>query len=478
MRFTTILTTTALTALAAGCVEYTPTAKPAPVEQPAKTPTITAFRAATEVVTAGSPVTLSWQVTDAESVKITKAGVTVFQAPDASGAFETSAVNANTTWVLTAINKDKSATAEVSVSVMQVAIPLHASVDQFEATPVAIEVGGSATLRWRSTNAVSGKIMSGGTTVLTIATAELASGTFMVSPGATTSYTIEVMGTDTQPVERAINVEVNGMGGTTITGRDLFDRNVATLLQQKCASCHANTSPGDGPDFMGTSPNPTTWYTAIERTVTVIGAVPFIQVATPQDSPLIAKGEHTGPAFTPSEQATISAWLIKEAQERGLGTPVNPNPNPNPTVDYRPKNLREAIVRFTACMTRADWDQTVGQNQNTNVAYQGSTDGPCYACHATGTGGAYLSQNSGDTYDAHKNANAYYVLKLVLGTVNLDGSFKDLVPAYRFRDKGLPPFGTPPHPSYLLTANREQALDAFVDRTLLRFRDFTRACGQ
>ena len=229
---------------------------------------------------------------------------------------------------------------------------------------------------------------------------------------------------------------------------------------------------------MGTSPNPTTWYTAIERTVTVIGAVPFIQVATPQDSPLIAKGEHTGPAFTPSEQATISAWLIKEAQERGLGTPVNPNPNPNPTVDYRPKNLREAIVRFTACMTRADWDQTVGQNQNTNVAYQGSTDGPCYACHATGTGGAYLSQNSGDTYDAHKNANAYYVLKLVLGTVNLDGSFKDLVPAYRFRDKGLPPFGTPPHPSYLLTANREQALDAFVDRTLLRFRDFTRACGQ
>jgi hypothetical protein len=299
-----------------------------------------------------------------------------------------------------------------------------------------------------------------------------------VSPGATTSYTIEVMGTDTQPVERAINVEVNGMGGTTITGRDLFDRNVATLLQQKCASCHANTSPGDGPDFMGTSPNPTTWYTAIERTVTVIGAVPFIQVATPQDSPLIAKGEHTGPAFTPSEQATISAWLIKEAQERGLGTPVNPNPNPNPTVDYRPKNLREAIVRFTACMTRADWDQTVGQNQNTNVAYQGSTDGPCYACHATGTGGAYLSQNSGDTYDAHKNANAYYVLKLVLGTVNLDGSFKDLVPAYRFRDKGLPPFGTPPHPSYLLTANREQALDAFVDRTLLRFRDFTRACGQ
>ena len=56
MRFTTILTTTALTALAAGCVEYTPTAKPAPVEQPAKTPTITAFRAATEVVTAdGNP---------------------------------------------------------------------------------------------------------------------------------------------------------------------------------------------------------------------------------------------------------------------------------------------------------------------------------------------------------------------------------------------------------------------------------------
>jgi hypothetical protein len=150
----------------------------------------------------------------------------------------------------------------------------------------------------------------------------------------------------------------------------------------------------------------------------------------------------------------------------------------SPPGDYRPKNVGEAILRFTECMSRADWDQTVAQNENTNVGFQNSTAGRCYDCHATGMGGAYLSTNLGDTYDAHKNANADYVLKLVLGTVNPDGSFKDLVPAYRFRDKGLPPFGTPPHPSYILTANREQALDAFVDRTLVRFRDFTRACGQ
>ena len=73
-------------------------------------------------------------------------------------------------------------------------------------------------------------------------------------------------------------------------------------------------------------------------------------------------------------------------------------------------------------------------------------------------------------------ASKYYVLKLVLSTVNPDGSFKDLVPAYRYRDKGQPPFGTPPHPSYNLTPDREQAVNDFVSRTLLKFRDFTRAC--
>jgi hypothetical protein len=45
------------------------------------------------------------------------------------------------------------------------------------------------------------------------------------------------------------------------------------------------------------------------------------------------------------------------------------------------------------------------------------------------------------------------------------------------RDKGAPPFGTPPHPSYQLTPERDQALNEFVDRTLTRFRDFTKACN-
>lgn len=476
MRFARILTTTALLALGTACVEYTPKEPSTPVAPAAKTPIISTFAADMELVTAGNPVVLSWTVTDAKSVKITKSGVTVFQSPDLTGSFETSVINANTTFVLTAINEDKSATAEVSVTVQQVAVPLHATIAEFTATPATIAADAMAVLTWRTTNASSGKIVGGGTTFV-IATADLAAGTHAVSAAATTTFTLEVTGSDAQPVERAMVLNVTGMGGVTVTARELFDRNVASVIQGKCATCHANTAAGDGPDFLGSSPNPATWYEAMSVRTTVIGNVPFIQVATPQDSPLISKGEHTGPALSVTEKDAVSAWLIKEAQERGLGTPVNPNPNPNPTMDYTPTNLREAIVRFTACMRRTDWDNTVGQNQNTNVAYQGSTDGPCYACHSSGTGGAYLSQNSGDTFDAHKDANMYYVLKLVLGTVNTDGSFKDLVPAYRFRDKGQPPFGTPPHPSYNLTDNRNEALNEFVDLTLARFRDFTQACG-
>jgi len=471
----TILSATILT-MATACVEYTPA--PPKVTPPAETkePAISKFEAVMGTVVAGNPATLSWIVTDAESITITKSGVDVYSTLTTfTGSFETAAINANTTYTLTAKNKEKTKSAEVTVVVMQVAVPTHASIQAFGSMPASVNALAPATLTWATTNAVSGKITSGSQTVVTIATADLAAGSFTVNVGTTTSYILEVIGGDLQPTERSALVNVNGMMGTGVSARDLFDANVATVLAQKCATCHANTSPGDGPDYMGTSPNPTTWYTRMEAAVTVIGASPFIQVRTPQDSPLVSKGEHTGPALTATERQTVEAWLLKEADERGLA-PNPTDPPPGPT-DFTPLNLREAIVRFTACMSLTDWEDTIGQNQASNVAYQNTAgNGACYACHSTGTGGAFLSQNSADTFDAHKDNSKYYVLKLVLSTVNPDGSFKDLVPAYRYRDKGQPPFGTPPHPSYNLTPDREQAVNDFVSRTLLKFRDFTRAC--
>ncbi len=471
MRKLTIIAALSFTA----CVDY----KPPQIQTPpveTKTPTLLKFEASPLTVVAGNPVTLSWKVADAEKVLVqVLGGATIV--PDTAlleGSLSVPDINANTTFVLTATNKDKTATAQAMVTVTQVAVPTRGVITAFDLTPPAVAVGAATTLKWQTTNAVYGVIKAEGALIYTIPTTDLANGQFMQSPGVDTTYTMEVKGTDNEIVvmTRALTVTTGAMAG--LTGRELFDRNIAPILATNCASCHSGANVGDGPDFLGAAAAPSTgFYTPLTTMRTVIGNAPFVAYP-PVNSPLVYKGAHTGPALSTSDSQTISAWLVKEAEERGLAMQQNPNPNPNQ--NYQPKNLREAILRFTGCMSRTDWDETYGENNATQAARQNTNDGPCYACHSTGTAGAFLSQNSGDTFDAHKNPNMIYVMKMVLGTVNNDGSFKDLVPAYRFRDKGQGPQGTPPHPSYQLTAERNDALNAFIDRTMLKFHDYTRAC--
>ncbi|MFO0722616.1 MAG: hypothetical protein U1E65_02455 [Myxococcota bacterium] len=471
---------TALVFASTACVEYKPNPNlnpsPSPSPTETKTPQLLKFEANPLTVVAGNPVTISWKVADAEKLSVQiLGGATIV--PDTlllEGSLATPAINANTTFVITATNKDKTATAQAMVTVTQVAVPTRAVITSFDLTPQAVTAGAMTTLKWQTTEAIYGTIKANGTLIYTIPTTDLANGQFMQSPGADTTYTIEIKGTDNEPVvlTRALTVTTGAMG---LTARELFDRNVAPILAANCASCHAGANPGDGPDYLGPTATPATgFYAPLTTGHTVIGNAPFIAYPS-VNSPLVYKGAHTGPAFTTADAATVSSWLVKEAEERGLVTAQNPN-NPPPTGNYQPKNLREAIIRFTACMQRTTWDATYGQGNNTQVARQNTNDGPCYACHSTGTAGAFLSQNSGDTFDAHKNPNMIYVMKMVLGTVNTDGSFKDLVPAYRFRDKGQGPQGTPPHPSYLLTDERNQAMNSFIDQTMTRFHDYTNPC--
>jgi len=458
----------ALLPLVLGCYEapttMQPPVNPPPVTPPpveAKTPVIEEFLANPATVQMGGTVELSYRVTDAETIEVAVQGDArpLLSTPALVFRFQSPALQATTTFILTATNEDKTASLPLTVMISEAPpAPLHASIQAFQTSAIDIMAGGMATLRWNTTNAAEGRLLANDAIMLTVPTADLASGMQVVSPGTTTVYTLVVEGTDGQEVTATTAVNVS-TGGTALTGRELFDRNVVAILDLRCAACHAGSNVADGPDFMG--PSRTAYYGAITRDTRFV-------TARPEDSLLILKGEHTGPAFTPTEAQTITAWLLKEADERGLA-PGNNEPPPPPN-DYTPRTVSEALTRFGACMARTDWDETYGQGQDTEVAYQNTTEGRCYACHSSGTAGAFLSQSSGDTFDQSRVRP--YVLKLVLPTANEDGSFRDLVPAYRFRDKG----GDQGHPSYQLTAERNAAMNEFVDRTLTKFRDYTRQC--
>lgn len=427
----------------------------------ALTPVIDEFTAGETSVLEGGSVELAYRVHNAETVKVEIQGGATLVPPTTTleWRFSTPPIRTATTFVLTATNGDKVVSSPVQVTVMGAVGPtLHASIQRFSPSSVDIRAGESATLSWLATDAAEGHILANGEEFMTIATADLASGSQIVGPGTTTVYTLVVVGTDGQDVSAVTAVNVTAGGGVVLGGSDLFQRNVAPILEQRCAFCHAGNNPADGPDFMGRVQ--ADYYGAITND-------PRFLSARPEDSQLILKGEHTGPAFTAAEEQTVTAWLLREASERGLIMEGMVEPPPQ---NYAPRTVAEALSRFGNCMLRTDWDETYAQSEDTQVAYQNTTEGRCYACHSTGTAGAFLSQSPGDTFEQSRMRP--YVLKLVLPTANEDGSFNTLVNAYRHRDKG----GDQGHPSYQLTAAREQALNAFIERTLARFSDYSLAC--
>jgi len=107
-------------------------------------------------------------------------------------------------------------------------------------------------------------------------------------------------------------------------------------------------------------------------------------------------------------------------------------------------------------MSLTDWN-----NANMDsVANQNTTAGPCKSCHVTGTGGAFLSEDSSQTFEM--NHQMPYILKLVLPEQDANGSVTGWVPADRFVDKGGEQGS---HPKFIMTFERQAALDAFVGAT-------------
>ena len=241
-----------------------------------------------------------------------------------------------------------------------------------------------------------------------------------------------------------------GPGPGNPAARAFFDANVAPALTRECASCHDASQPGLGPDFLGLAAGE--YYPRLKADTRLVGT-------TPAASLLFTKGAHEGPAWSSDGGAAVSAWITMEAGggtggagggTGGTGGTGGAGGNGvGGTVDA-------GLDAFGRCMSLPVWNIT----GMPDLAQQNTTQGRCFACHSTGTGGAFLAESSDETFNASRMRP--FILKLVLPTMNPDGTLHDLVVSTRFRDKGLP--GSQ-HPQYVLTDERAAALVDFVDMT-------------
>ena len=222
---------------------------------------------------------------------------------------------------------------------------------------------------------------------------------------------------------------VNTTQGSNATGaRAFFETNVfpeldkdqgkdpvTGKLRQACVLCH---SVGESGAPIWLQDGPVAAYDQIDSYKSQYGSQ---LIAIPENSELLLHGEHTGPALSKTQELLIRDWLELEVAERGLapaGTGVggsgSTGTGPGPT-----KTVAQALEEWGDCMSLEDWTLT-GMDQLNNQQTVGS--GPCNGCHSTGQAGSFLSDNTGDTFEA--NRKKPYMLKMGIGAVGSNGGFE------------------------------------------------------
>jgi cytochrome c553 len=245
-----------------------------------------------------------------------------------------------------------------------------------------------------------------------------------------------------------------------ITAEEMFNSTVAEGLRTECGTCHAGEDLDDtlgGPDWLG--PDIDSSYATL-RGYTSVEGLPLVG-PTPGDSQIYYKGAHPpGVALSDALKPKVGEWIAAQALEDGIDPDPKPDEEePDPETPTGPDTLVEALELFSNCMTYEDFDATNFEN----VANQNTAEGQCSGCHGQGTGGSFLSANNIDFYVNQRKMP--YILKFVTGTVNDDGSFKDLIISRRYElkrdDNG--------HPNYIMAEERLNSIRDFFDVTYTKY---------
>ncbi|MBI2375903.1 MAG: DUF4215 domain-containing protein [Deltaproteobacteria bacterium] len=160
-------------------------------DEPQKTPpSVVAFTADKTSVAPNETVKLTYEVSNANSVKITaNPGGDLTLPAGLKGSVDSAPITANTTFTLTAVGDGGNATKSVAVTVTAA----NVQIVSFTGTPATIMLGQSATLAWNVANAETVKITS--PTEEIVAAGTRFTDSEMVSPTVTTTYTLEATGT-------------------------------------------------------------------------------------------------------------------------------------------------------------------------------------------------------------------------------------------------------------------------------------------
>jgi hypothetical protein len=239
------------------------------------------------------------------------------------------------------------------------------------------------------------------------------------------------------------------------TPKEYFIANVYPRIggQNACAGCHEKAPSKCSASscfFIGDTAERT--YGLIERTVGYIAA--------PQKSPLLIYNHKDTEVvadqrskLTGDQANVLGIWLGMEATARKL-----------PGAVAKARNLQEAYDQFAKCM---NFDVFVGTSMSNLPFAQTDFDGPCTGCHAKGQAGIWLAADPTLTFESLKRFP--YIQKLVVGRVDAQGNFKDLVPSGRIIDKANEPcpLGAEGcHPPYGLSDQMVNSIQRFVGLTL------------
>jgi hypothetical protein len=237
-----------------------------------------------------------------------------------------------------------------------------------------------------------------------------------------------------------------------VTAKEYFTQTVYPRIatQNSCGGCHAG-----GPSTCSTGScmfveaTADTTYSRIEKTVGYISA--------PQKSPLLIyqHKDRSDPRtkITGDQANVLGIWLGMEATERKL-----------PGAVTKAKNLQEAYAQFAKCM---NFDVFIGSGMGNLAFMQTDFDGPCTGCHSKGQAGLWLASDPTLTFESMKKFP--YIQRFVVGRVDSDGNFKDLIPSGRIIDKAAEPCPVGAdgcHPQFGVSDQMRNSIQQFVNLTL------------
>jgi hypothetical protein len=132
------------------------------------------------------------------------------------------------------------------------------------------------------------------------------------------------------------------------------------------------------------------------------------------------------------------------------------------------ETLQVALGNFGRCMTIDSFVNTGAYKLYKSVTKDenGQNAQACGACHSTGDGGAYITDDV--QYMFENNSKFPGIMRLVTGTVDERGNFGTLVPSNRYIEKGSEPCieGDSCHPRFVLNAEMQTSLLTFVEDAL------------